>query len=372
MGLIIIQSLFLLLLPALILQLCRHSIILDKLGPIVLCYGAGLLAANLPGIPVDSTISTLFVQLTVPLAIVLLLLPTDFIKWLRHAGPAIGSFFLCIFSVVISSLTASWLFSGYTEESAKIAGMMIGLYTGGTPNMSAIGLALNIKNETFILINSADVVLGGIYLIFLMSVAQRALNLFLPEFKQVSYQDIQHRQEVETGSLKIRDYFNPLGISALILGVSIGLSYLFSGMITEIAVILAVTTLGIGASFIRSVRFMDGSYPAGKYLLMIFCIAVGSLADFEELLSSSSILLLYVTFVMLATITLHFIFAALFKLDTDTVLITSTAGLYGPAFVPVVAKSLDNEGLVVSGLTTGLVGYAVANYLGLAVAYLLQ
>ena len=36
------------------------------------------------------------------------------------------------------------------------------------------------------------------------------------------------------------------------------------------------------------------------------------------------------------------------------------------------AEALDNKTILLSGLTTGLVGYAVANYLGIAVAYLLR
>ena len=339
-------------------------------------YGIGLAAANIPGVPVDDTVSNLFVQLTVPLTIVLLLLPTDFMLWIRNAGSAIASFALCILSVVISSLAAGWLFQSYTEESAKVAGMMIGLYTGGTPNMSAIGLALGIKDETFIILNSADLVLGGIYLIFLMSIAQRVFNRFLPRYKRI-YGHKADPQAPEKGTSmhaghSISRYVPSLGLAAGILGASVGLSYLFTHQISEIAVILMVTTFGIGASFNRGLRNLPGSYRAGEYLLMIFCIAIGSLANMGELLDSSSTLLLYAAVVMAGSISLHLLFAALFRIDTDTVLITSTAGLYGPAFVPVVAKSLKNNDIVVSGLTTGLVGYAVANYLGLAVAWLLQ
>ena len=39
-----------------------------------------------------------------------------------------------------------------------------------------------------------------------------------------------------------------------------------------------------------------------------------------------------------------------------------------PSTAPV-AKSLGNPEIIISGLTCGLVGYGVGNYLGLAVAY---
>jgi uncharacterized membrane protein len=53
-------------------------------------------------------------------------------------------------------------------------------------------------------------------------------------------------------------------------------------------------------------------------------------------------------------------------------LITSTAGIFGPAFIGPVAERLRNREVIVPGLTCGLVGYAIGNYLGFAVAWLLM
>jgi len=46
--------------------------------------------------------------------------------------------------------------------------------------------------------------------------------------------------------------------------------------------------------------------------------------------------------------------------------------VFGPAFVPTVATALKNRAIIVSGLTTGVVGYAIGNYAGIALAYLLK
>jgi uncharacterized membrane protein len=73
---------------------------------------------------------------------------------------------------------------------------------------------------------------------------------------------------------------------------------------------------------------------------------------------------------MVGSIVLHFLFAWIFRVDADTTLITSVAGIFGPAFIGPVASVLKNKDIVVSGLTTGLVGYAIANYLGLGMAQL--
>jgi uncharacterized membrane protein len=90
------------------------------------------------------------------------------------------------------------------------------------------------------------------------------------------------------------------------------------------------------------------------------------------MVTASPQLFLYTAVVMTGAVILHFALAAVFRIDTDTVIITSTAGIYGPAFIAPIAGVLKNREVLVSGLTTAMVGYALGNYLGLAVAYLLR
>lgn len=69
---------------------------------------------------------------------------------------------------------------------------------------------------------------------------------------------------------------------------------------------------------------------------------------------------------------LHAIFYKSFKIDTDTFLITSTAAICSPPFVPIVAMALKTREILLSGLTTGLIGYAIGNYLGISLAYVFR
>ena len=87
-------------------------------------------------------------------------------------------------------------------------------------------------------------------------------------------------------------------------------------------------------------------------------------------MNKGSPILYYCAFVMVGSILLHYLLAFFFRIDRDTTIITSTAAIYGPAFVGPIAEVLKNRAVVISGLTTGLVGYAVGNYLGLGLAYL--
>ena len=58
----------------------------------------------------------------------------------------------------------------------------MGLYTGGTPNLAALGTALDVQPNLFIMTHTYDLVIGVMLLLFFITVAQRIFNIFLPHF----------------------------------------------------------------------------------------------------------------------------------------------------------------------------------------------
>ena len=138
-----------------------------------------------------------------------------------------------------------------------------------------------------------------------------------------------------------------------------------------IILILTITTLGIAASFNNSIRRLKGSFESGEYLMLIFCLAVASLANFSDIIKAGPFLLSYVGVVIVGAILIHYLLAAIFRIDADTVIITSTAGIYGAPFIAPISNILKNRDILVAGLTTSLIGYAFGNYLGIGVAKLL-
>jgi len=375
----IIQILVMLAFPILVLEIAKRNKLAGMVGPVILCYGLGLIVGNLPNSPVNTKLSQDVAEGCVPLAISLMLLSTRFMSWLKYAKQTAKSFGLAVISVLIASFSVSAYF--YLQEMGvedvwKLSGMMVGVYTGGTPNLAAIGTALGISNEVFIVLNACDLMLSAMYLVLLLSVAQKVALKFLPSFipkKTHDRDETFHYQRVERMATKrtlARSWGLAFLLSAAILGLSIGFSILIDGKITAPSVILAVTTLSIGASFVKKVRFLPRTYEFGEYFLLVFCMGIGSISNYTEMLQASPNVLLYVTCVFLGTLALHFFLSWIFKIDADTTLITSVAGIFGPAFIGPVASVLKNKDIVVSGLTTGLVGYAIANYLGLGMAHL--
>lgn len=376
----IVQVLIMLLFPALIMELAKRNKLAGLIGPVILCYALGLLMGNLPDSPVVPKVSQDVGEGAIPIAICLMLLSTRFISWLRYARQAVFSFSLAVLAVLLCTFVVTYFFHrvyGDALEFWKLSGMMVGVYTGGTPNLSAIGTALDAGNEAFIMLNASDLVFSSVYLLLLLTVAQRLALKFLPSFvpKPTNDRDetfhYQRYQRMLPRMAVARYMLLSFLLAVAILGLSIGFSLVVAdGRITAPNVILGVTTLSIGASFFKRIRYMPKTYELGEYFLLIFCLGIGSMSNIADILQSSSLAFYYVGAVLVSSISLHFLLACLFKVDADTTLITSVAGIFGPAFIGPVASVLKNKDIVVSGLTTGLVGYAVANYLGIGIAHL--
>jgi uncharacterized membrane protein len=368
----IIQVLWCVLFPAAALWAGERYRVARFLGPVTLCYVAGILVANLPGVRLNADASMRVSEAAVPLAIPLLLFSSDVRQWPRLARSLLISFALACLAAVVAAGLIGWSFRGQTDEWWKIAGMLVGVYVGGTANMAAIGRVLEVRSETFVLLNAADLMAGGVYLIFLLTFAQRLFLHFMPPFTAAPHHDaIEHPGE-GLGAWT-RHHLRGMGLgfalSVAIAAVVLGATVLAFGKLEAAPALLGITTLGIAASLFKTVRSLVGAYELGEYLLLIFCVAMGSLADARMLSGGSVTLFFFVWLVMGLAIVLHTALSALLRIDADSTLICSTATIYGPAQIGPVAAALKNRALVGPGLTLGLAGLALGNYLGLMTAW---
>jgi uncharacterized membrane protein len=96
------------------------------------------------------------------------------------------------------------------------------------------------------------------------------------------------------------------------------------------------------------------------------------MADLKTFVETAPDLLMYISFVIFGSLILHVLLSKFIKIDSDTVMITSTALICSPPFVPVIAGAIKNREIIVSGLTVGIIGYAIGNYLGFIVAQILH
>jgi uncharacterized membrane protein len=368
--------LFFLLSPACVLWLCRRITMLDKIGPVLILYIVGIIFGNLFHPSGMAGIQEVLSSATVPLAIPLMLFSCTFQR--SKTRSQLLALLLGLAAVTLSVLAGYFLFGRNMEDGAKIGGMLTGVYTGGTINLASLKVMLDVPEETFILLNSFDMAISFLYLTFLLSVGIRLFRRWLPVEAGADNQGVegQEKERPFKGLFTkqgLRDASFLLAVDALIIGISAGLGLLAGDGAFMTVLILSLTTLGIAASFWKPLKKRKHGYDIGMYCIYVFSVVVASMADLRSLSISGSLNMLgYLTFVIFFSLLLEILAAKPLKVDADTMTVSSVAYICSPPFVPMMAAAMKNKSVLAGGLSVGVVGYAVGNYLGFLIARLLE
>lgn len=393
----IISLLFYFTFPALVIFLCRKFSFLNKIGEILILYIIGILVSNLIVFPlgfgeklheIQDTLTSVMILLAFPM----ILFGCDFKNW--KLKKAILALCIGLVSVVVVDIVGFYIFNDNQTGFEKIAGLLVGVYTGGTPNLASLKIALDVDAETYIFVHTFDMIISFIYLVFLMSFGIKIFRLFLSrhiETHQLHNENEQfvidtskndsnqHSEEsCSYSGIFTKKHFSKtlgaLGLAILIVGIGMGVSMLVSGKIDNMLVlILTMTTLSIAASFLPFVRKMEKSYDAGMYLVLIFSLVVASMVDVTAIdYRAGANIVAYIAFVIFCSLLLSILLSKIFKVDSDTMVITSVTLINSPLFVPMIAESMKNKKVIITGITIGVIGYAVGNYLGIIVTQILK
>ena len=331
--------LFYVLVPVLVIYLCLKIKFLDKLGAVIICYILGATLGNVGILPESAAkLQDSLSGATVAMALPLLLFSMDVKAWLQLAGKAILSMLGATIIIVAVAGVGCFLLLDKVPEVWKLSGLAIGVYTGGTPNMAAIKTALGVDPTTFIVIHTYDALISLLYIIFTVSIAQRIFNRFLPRFEiKNSANKISDMETEDTGSYQnifkkeiCIKLFGAVVLSILILGTAVGISGFFPKEYSTSITILLITSFGIGASFVTKIRNIKKTFQLGMYIILIFCLIVGSMANLKDLININWVLMFFVVFCIFGSLILHALFCWVFKIDTDTFIITSVSAICSP------------------------------------------
>ena len=373
----ILLILFFLLAPAGVLWLCRRVPVLGKIGPVLLLYLIGIVVGNLFHPRGMAQIQDVLSSAMVPLAIPLMLFSCTFRK--SETRSQVLALLTGLLAVATAVVAGYFLFGKKMEDGAQVGGMLTGVYTGGTINLASLKVMLGVPEETFILLNSFDMAVSFLYLTFLLSVGIRLFRKWLPNetgeetLPVHESTGVEHPYRALFTRHGLRDAAVLLGIDILIIGVSAGLGLLAGDGAFMTVLILCLTTLGIAASFWKPVRQRKQGYDIGMYFIYIFSVVVASMADFRTLdIGGSLLMFCYLAFVIFGSLLLSLLLAKLFRVDADTMTVSSVAYICSPPFVPMMSAAMKNRRVLAGGLAVGVVGYAAGNYLGFLMAKLLE
>lgn len=369
----IILTLIVLILIPIILKISEKSRLVSVISPIALAYIAGI-SLSFSSISFHQATIMQVTELSIALSICLFVLASNIDKFSLFIKPLLKSFLLGILSLLIAIFLTYFVWNFSTFKSPEIMGMLVGLYVGGTPNLNAIGIALGVTNETIVIINTADITLGGIYFLVSITILKPILSLILSQFKPANL-TINKNISIDNPLSKIQKIkmiFYAVILAILMLSISFGLVNLGFGYTHIPLFLITLTTLSIIGAQQRFIKKIAYKFETAEFLLLIFSFGIGLQIDLNALLTNGLELYFLVGTVFISTILIHILLAWITKTDVDTLMISSTAALFGPAFIPPVAKAINNKELIVYGIALGLLGYILGNYLGLGIAWFLH
>ena len=243
--------------PLLIIEGFKRWKIVQKIGTVVLAYAVGIIASlcgvfHFPDPAVASTFSKLqstIMSVAVPLAIPLMLFNCDFKLWTKALPKTAWALTTGIAAVVVSVISGYFIFRNHVPEVAKVAGMMTGIYTGGTMNFNALGASLGVDKSVMAIVLAFQMVITTPYIFFLLGGGYKIFRKLLP------YKDITHKGRTDDSGVETADVENyhnmlekknllgmikGLGLSFLFLAVGAGLALLITGTLNELVVILTI------------------------------------------------------------------------------------------------------------------------------------
>ncbi|MFC1660498.1 DUF819 domain-containing protein [Gemmatimonadota bacterium] len=346
---------------------------MSKIGASLLALVFGAILSNFGLVPADSPVYGVIEGPVTSLAIAWLLLAVN-LSDLKVAGPRmIGAFLLAAFGTAVGAFLGGFLFSGrFGENTWRLAGVFTGTYSGGSVNFVSVGQGVELPGFLFAGATAADALTTGIWLAFTL-----LLPLWLRRFYPAPIPG-ENGEGGEAGE-QAHPFFEKVPLSTLDLanllaaGFFLVVASQWVGSRTPgIPAVLWLTTFALIVGHLKPFRKPRGALQLGNLALHFFFVIIGIHSRISEIMAIG----MEVFYFTLVVVGVHglvvFGVGRVLRMDIGSLAVASQAAVGGPSSALAVAVSREWKGLVLPGIIVGLLGYALGNYLGFAVAFLLR
>lgn len=375
---------------------------LGKLGASMMAIIFGAILSNTGLVPVSSPVYDAVLGPVTSVSIAWLLLSVD-LRDLAKAGPRMtAAFGVAVAGTILGAFVAALIYgSRFGDDTWRIAGALTGTYSGGSVNFVSVGRELGLTGALFAGLNAADAVVTALWL---------GATLMLPIWLGRFYAPVPAAASVAVSPFAEGDpalgkdrrepgppapgqdttspaterhrhhpYFAREGLSALAIGnlVAAGLILVFAAewlgeVVPRVPSIVWLTALALALGHSPIFRDARGAMQLGSVGLHFFFVLIGILSRASEIAAVGVEVFFFTLIVVAVHGVVVFGGGKLLRLDIGTVSVASQAAVGGPSSALAVAISREWRHLVLPGVVVGLFGYAVGNFLGLGVAYVLR
>jgi len=310
----------------------------------------------------------------VPAAVPLLLLKANLRRIIPETGSMLGAYFLGVAGTLIGAVTGL-LVLPMGSSGPDLAGILSATYIGGSMNFAAVAEALGFKESTLLTAAlAADNVAGTLYILIVVLIPSVAiLRRWIPSPIIETSVATMH-DEISTEGKVIP--FNPMHIClALTISLTIGaIGYGIAQVLNipnyGILFITAITLL-VANLFHKQLEHLHGAFETGTLMMFIFFATIGAGADVTVMIEDGVMIFVYASFIIITHLIVIILGAKLFKMDLAEIVIASLACIGGPVPSAAISAARGWRTLVTPGLMVGILGYAIANFIGVGLASLL-
>ena len=341
---------------------------------IILCLG--VLLSNIQIIPHSADAYGVVGSMLVPLAIPMLLFRADLKQVFAEVGPMLKAFIASALVIAVSIIVLTLAFD-FGEYESKVAGTLAGSYIGGSLNFVATAQAVQLDDPNhYVAALTADTIGAVLFLILLMVMPALAFVRRLMPSRYYSEAGANLGTEAGQQETTAAKPFDVAGLAAAmaISFIICALADLISAKLgQESYSILIITILALlVANFMKPlVKRFNSEFEVGTFFMYMFFVTIGAGADVATI---AGVALPYVLLICLAVamfFVLILVVGRVLRLDLAELMVAANACILGPATAAALAAGQGWKDLVTPGMLTGILGYSVGTFIGVAVTKLL-
>lgn len=311
-----------------------------------------------------------------PAMIFLMLLDADLRQIKQLGGRMLLAFFIAAVSIGIAFVVAFALFQSYLQPEAwKTLAALSGSWMGGTGNMVAVQLALDVPDASMgytLLIDSIDYAMWVMFLLALVPHAKR-FNRWVKADSQIL--------EKIGANIELEDEQRPVNVGGMLillasallmsaLAQSAALNLPTSSYFTPTAWTVLIVTLAGVIGALTPLGKIAGASQLSMLMLYLIIALIASRANFAELTQAPIYIILGLVILAIHAL-IMVLMAKWLRLDLFTCGVASLANIGGVASAPILAASYS-KALIPVGVLMAMVGYIIGTGGGLLVGKILS
>lgn len=365
------------LLFALFLGLVLTGVALERHGPFkglpapafIFIVAAGL--AHLGLLPRESAFHGFIWTILVPLGIALFLIRADLVSIFRSGGRVLVAFLMGTVGVVLGTLLAVILVDTGPQE-ARLAAVFSATYIGGSMNFAAVSEAIGFEDRALLASALAiDNIMGtGCMLVLMYAATRRRLALRF-HWRGETLSATAAGAPAAGRPASLIGLLTVLGLAALVTALA---DIVMRALGAPSYGILGITVLMVLIATLarRPLANVGGEDILAMICMYLFIAMVGTGLDLSALTGEAGGLFLMVGIIFAVHLGVLFTAGYFFKFNHGELITASLACITGPAVVAALAIAFGWSRLIGPGVLTGILGYAIGNFISIALFFYLS